>query len=95
MVTTGTPLGPPGSMSPESSRSRPDVGVKTANLPSALLSISEAATRLGVTERYIRRLVYERRVPFYKVGRLVRFRESDLDEWLEAGRVEPPIRTCG
>jgi excisionase family DNA binding protein len=59
-----------------------------SNAPSPLLSITDAAARLGVTERYIRRLVYERRVPFYKVGRLVRFREAELDRWLNAGRVE-------
>jgi excisionase family DNA binding protein len=78
-------------VSPESSRTRPDVIVKTANPATTLLSITDAATRLGVTERYVRRLVHERRVPFYKVGRLVRFRESDLDRWLETGRVEPTI----
>lgn len=62
--------------------------MKTANPGSTLLSISDAADRLGVTERYIRRLVSERRVPFYKVGRLIRFQESDLETWLNAGRVE-------
>lgn len=62
-----------------------------SNAPSHLLSIADAAARLGVTERYIRRLVYERRVPFYKVGRLVRFRSSELDRWLEARRVGPTV----
>ena len=50
-----------------------------------LLTIEEAAERLGVTPRMIRRLTTSRRLPFVKVGRLVRFRESDiaccLDDW--------------
>lgn len=50
-----------------------------------LLTIEEAAERLGVTPRMIRRLTTSRRLPFVKVGRLVRFREADLahcvDEW--------------
>jgi excisionase family DNA binding protein len=50
-----------------------------------LLTIEEAAQRLGVTTRMIRRLTASRRLPFVKVGRLVRFRETDIaqcvDEW--------------
>lgn len=54
------------------------------------LTLSEAATYLNVTERYVRRLVAEKRVAYHKVGRLLRFRASDLDRLFEAGRVEPP-----
>lgn len=50
-----------------------------------LLTIEEAAEQLGVTPRMIRRLTAGRRLPFVKVGRLVRFREADIaqcvDEW--------------
>lgn len=49
-----------------------------------LLTIEEAAERLGVTPRMIRRLTTTRRLPFVKVGRLVRFREADLAEFVEA-----------
>ncbi len=50
----------------------------------SLLTIEEAAERLGVTPRMIRRLTTSRRLPFVKVGRLVRFREVDLAEFVEA-----------
>jgi len=40
--------------------------------------------------RYARRLVAERRVPFHKVGRRVLLDLADLDNYVEAGRVEPP-----
>ncbi len=34
----------------------------------------------GVGVRFVRRLVQERRVRYYKVGRFLRFRPEDLDE---------------
>lgn len=52
------------------------------------LNIAEAADRLGVTPRFVRRLVAERRIPFLKVGRHVRFDPDDIDAFLAAGRVE-------
>jgi len=52
------------------------------------LSLPEAAAYLNVAERYMRRLVTERRIPYFKVGRLLRFSAEDLDAFLEAGRVE-------
>ncbi len=53
----------------------------------ALCMPSEAAEYLHVTERWIRRAIAERRIPYVKVGRLVRFRKSDLDAYIEAQRV--------
>ena len=56
----------------------------------APLTLAEAAAYLNVTERYVRRLVAERRVAYHKVGRLLRFRAADLDALFEGGRVEVP-----
>jgi excisionase family DNA binding protein len=47
------------------------------------------AERLGVTERFIRRLVEERRIPFHKIGKLVRFDPLEVDRWIDTCRVEP------
>jgi excisionase family DNA binding protein len=53
-----------------------------------LLDVPGAATRLGCEERFIRRLVQERRIPFFKVGgSKIRFSEQDLDNWLDGQRV--------
>jgi excisionase family DNA binding protein len=52
------------------------------------LSVSETAAYLNTSERFVRRLVAERRIAFHHVGKHVRFALSDLDEWLSAGRVE-------
>lgn len=54
-----------------------------------LLSVEQAARRLGTGERFVRRLVAERRIRFYKVGRHVRFHPDDLAAFISQGRVEP------
>ena len=51
-----------------------------------LLTIDQLAQRLGITVRHVRRLVAERRVPYYKVGRLVRFDPDEIGEWLRDRR---------
>jgi excisionase family DNA binding protein len=53
-----------------------------------LLDVDQAAAHLSVTPRFIRRLVAQRRVPYLKVGRFIRFDVADLDDWLDACRVE-------
>jgi excisionase family DNA binding protein len=53
-----------------------------------LLTVEEAAERLGTSTRFVRRLIFERRIAFVKVGRHVRIASSDLDAYIRAGRVE-------
>ena len=52
------------------------------------LSIPEAAVFLNVTDRWVRRAVRERRIPYLKVGRHVRFLVADLEAFLADSRVE-------
>ena len=59
---------------------------------SDLLDVAAAARYLGVNEVFVRRLVLERRLRYYKLGKFVRFRTADLDDFIERGRVEPTIR---
>ena len=54
-----------------------------------LLDIAGAASYLRVSEAFVRRLVVERRVRYFKVGKFVRFRPVDLDALVEAGRRDP------
>jgi excisionase family DNA binding protein len=54
-----------------------------------MLDVVGLAARLGVTERFVRRMVLERRIPFYKVGSLVRFDVVDVEQWLATNRVVP------
>ncbi|MDQ6726168.1 MAG: helix-turn-helix domain-containing protein, partial [Actinomycetota bacterium] len=48
-----------------------------------LLDVAAAAAHLGVSEAFVRRLVLERRVRYFKVGKFVRFRTVDLDAFVE------------
>lgn len=57
--------------------------------PQELLTIGEAAERMHMSERYVRRLVGERRIAFHRMGRCVRLAPADLDAFIEANRVEP------
>jgi excisionase family DNA binding protein len=56
------------------------------------LTVSETAEYLNTSERFVRRLIAERRVAFHHVGRHVRFALSDLDAWLITARIEPITR---
>ena len=53
-----------------------------------LLTVEEAAERLGTSVRFVRRLVTERRIAYVKVGRHVRIAEADLASFVAAGRIE-------
>jgi excisionase family DNA binding protein len=53
-----------------------------------LLDTAGLAHRLGVSDRLVRRLVLERRIPFVKVGRFVRFDPHAVAVWLSAHTVE-------
>ncbi len=46
------------------------------------LNVHEAADYLGMKERFVRRLVSERRITFFKVGRFVRLDPDVLDQFL-------------
>ncbi len=54
-----------------------------------LLDYAAAAAYLGATQSFLRRLVLEKRVRYYKVGKFVRFRVEDLDAFVDEGRVDP------
>jgi excisionase family DNA binding protein len=60
----------------------------TTNPLPHLLTVDELAEHLGVNVRHIRRLIAERRVPYLKVGRLIRFDPADVASWLARSRVD-------
>jgi excisionase family DNA binding protein len=49
-----------------------------------IFNVKEAAQLLGVTVSAIRRWLREGRAPAsFRAGRLIRFRRSDIDVWIE------------
>jgi excisionase family DNA binding protein len=70
-------------------KTAPPPATDVSLLRGPLLDIDAVAEALGVTPRHVQRLVSERRIPFLKVGRFVRFDPGALNMWLDQQRVEP------
>lgn len=56
--------------------------------PPILFGMDEAAERLGITPRMMRRLVETRQITFRRVGRLIKLTDQDLAEYVERNKVE-------
>jgi len=54
-----------------------------------LLSISEAADFLGVKVNTLYSWVHTRKIPYVKVGRLVRFDLAEIKSWLQDFVIKP------
>ena len=53
------------------------------------LNTAETARRLGVTSRTLYRFIDEGQLPAYRLGRVIRLKESEVDEFIESCRIEP------
>jgi excisionase family DNA binding protein len=51
------------------------------------LDVEELAGWLGIEVIFVRRLVAERRIPFVKIGRWVRFDPEEIAAWIDSRRV--------
>ena len=57
-----------------------------------MLTMTEAAAYVGVKHRTFQACYRLWGVPHFRIGKTVTFRESELEEWLQARRVSlPPI----
>ncbi len=50
------------------------------------VGVEDVATHLGVAKDSIYRWIEERGLPAHRVGRLFRFKLSEVDKWVRAGR---------
>jgi excisionase family DNA binding protein len=53
------------------------------------LSSNEAAKRLGVSLRTLYKFVDEGQLPAYKLGRLIRLKQEEVDSFIDSTRIEP------
>lgn len=51
-----------------------------------LLSIKDATDFLKVKESWLRMAIFKRAIPFIKVGRLIRFDQEQLINWLNSNK---------
>lgn len=60
---------------------------------SQLLTVSQVAERLNVSERNVRHQIFQKRLGIVKLGRLVRIDGRELEEFIDKGRVPGNDRT--
>ncbi|HUC05560.1 MAG TPA: helix-turn-helix domain-containing protein [Acidimicrobiales bacterium] len=60
-----------------------------ANPESSWLSTKDAAARLGITLRSLYRFIDEGELTAYKFGRVIRLKEIDVEQFIEACRIKP------
>lgn len=53
-----------------------------------IVDVTRLADELGVNVSFVGRLVWERRIPYSKIGKLVRFDLAEVRDWLDRSRVE-------
>ena len=49
------------------------------------LTIPDVANMLQLTEQTIRRYVLNDEIPYFKIKKVIRFRLSDIERWVELG----------
>jgi excisionase family DNA binding protein len=47
------------------------------------LTVAELAEMIGSSESFVRKLVFTNKIPFIKIGKLVRFRPVDVHRWIK------------
>jgi excisionase family DNA binding protein len=70
---------------PSRSLSNPTQGGATTR--SELIDIEALASWLGVEIVFVRRLIAERRIPFLKIGKYIRFDPPEVARWIDDRRV--------
>ena len=53
------------------------------------MGVPGAATRLGITTRTLYRFINDGDLVAYKIGRVIRIKQADLDTFIESVRIEP------
>jgi excisionase family DNA binding protein len=61
-------------------------GTMIDNVNENWISITEAAEHLGVTKDSIRKWIKKTDIPAHKIGKLWKFKKSELDEWVKSGK---------
>jgi excisionase family DNA binding protein len=61
--------------------------VITTERDDPLLTVAQAGDYLGTGERFVRRLITQRRITYVKIGKFVRLQRSALDAFIESGQV--------
>lgn len=66
--------------------SRKGVRNMTEKYTDSWIGVEEAAAYLGVTKETIRNWIKKTDIPAHRVGKLWKFKRSELDEWVKSGK---------
>ena len=50
------------------------------------IGLEEAATYMDVTKDTVRNWIKKTDIPAHKIGKLWKFKKSELDEWIKSGK---------
>lgn len=78
---------------PRQSKAKPEYQILPPGLPPEVMTVEEAAAYLRLATATLYQKVSERAIPFTKIRNVLRFRKSDLDEWLQQNTVYPDQST--
>lgn len=53
-----------------------------------LMTVEDVAALLKVEKQLVYKLKRDRKIPFIKIGGVIRFRRVDVDEWIEQSIVK-------
>jgi excisionase family DNA binding protein len=67
---------------------KPSDNPETCTMENAFSTIGEISQYLKLRPSTIYAMVAEKRIPHFKVGRLLRFKKSEIDLWMEGNRKE-------
>jgi len=56
------------------------------NYEESWIGIPEVASYLGVTTDTVRNWIRKTNMPAHKIGKLWRFKKSEIDEWVKSGK---------
>lgn len=54
-----------------------------------LISIQTLSQRYEIPEKTLRKWVYQKAIPYHKLGKLVRFNVQEIRAWCEGKKVSP------
>jgi excisionase family DNA binding protein len=56
------------------------------------LTIAELAEYIKLSEQTVRRYVLNKTVPYHKIQKAVRFRVSEIEQWIDGGGLEGAVK---
>lgn len=52
-----------------------------------LLSVEQISYSLNVSQKTVRHWIYKGKIPFYKIGRHIRFNPQEINDWIQERRI--------